>query len=50
MSTGKLRQREKRHDAFYKKAKQENFAARAVYKLQEIDQKIPFVSIGKSRS
>lgn len=39
MSTGKLRQREKRHDAFYKKAKQENFAARAVYKLQEIDQK-----------
>lgn len=39
MSTGKLRHRDKRHDIFYKKAKQENFVARAVYKLQEIDQK-----------
>src|SRR6187455_1225830 len=35
----KLSDRDKRHDAFFKKAKQEGYAARAVYKLEEIDRR-----------
>src|SRR5512137_2854486 len=35
----KLHDRRQRHDAFYRRAKQESFAARSVYKLQEIDQR-----------
>lgn len=36
----KLGDRERRHDTYFKKAKQEGFAARAVYKLEEIDRAI----------
>jgi len=36
-SAGILSDRRGRHDAFFKRAQRENFAARAVYKLQEID-------------
>ena len=35
----RLGDRRHRHDAFHQKAKKEGFAARAVYKLQEIDDK-----------
>lgn len=35
----KLGDRERRHDTYFKKAKQEGFAARAVYKLEEIDKR-----------
>ena len=35
----KLDDRSNRHDRFHQKAKREGFAARAVYKLEEIDAK-----------
>jgi len=35
----KLRDRSHRHDVFHKRAKQQGFAARSVFKLEEIDQK-----------
>jgi 23S rRNA (uridine2552-2'-O)-methyltransferase len=35
-----------RHDAAYLRAKRENFAARAVYKLEEIDQKFRLIKPG----
>ena len=35
----KLGDRGKRHDAFFKRAKQEGFAARSVFKLEEIDKR-----------
>ena len=35
----KLGDRERRHDAYFKKAKQEGYAARAVFKLEEIDRR-----------
>lgn len=35
----KLSDREKRHDPFFKRAKKEGFAARSVFKLEEIDRK-----------
>jgi 23S rRNA (uridine2552-2'-O)-methyltransferase len=35
----KLRDRSHRHDAFHRKAKRAGFAARAVFKLEELDQK-----------
>src|SRR6476646_4614253 len=35
----KLSDRGKRHDTFYKRARQEGFAARSVFKLEEIDKK-----------
>src|SRR2546423_6354063 len=35
----KLRDRSHRHDSFHKRAKLEGFAARSVFKLEEIDQK-----------
>ena len=35
----KLDDRDKRHDRFFKKAKREHYAARSVYKLEEIDQR-----------
>jgi len=38
-SAGILGDRRGRHDAFFKRAQRENFAARAVYKLQEIDER-----------
>lgn len=36
---GRLHERQKRHDAFFRKARKEGFVARSVYKLEEIDQK-----------
>jgi 23S rRNA (uridine2552-2'-O)-methyltransferase len=36
----KLKERRHRHDPFHQRAKKEGFAARAVYKLQEIDEKV----------
>jgi 23S rRNA (uridine2552-2'-O)-methyltransferase len=35
----KLKDRSHRHDVFHKRAKKEGFAARSVFKLEEIDQK-----------
>ena len=35
----KLDDKNKRHDAFYRRAKRESFAARSIYKLQEIDRR-----------
>src|SRR4051812_35278169 len=35
----KLKDRSHRHDVFHKRAKQQGFAARSVFKLEEIDQK-----------
>lgn len=39
MATKRLDDRGTRHDRFHQKAKKEGFLARAVYKLQEIDEK-----------
>lgn len=35
----RLRDRRTRHDKYYRRAKQENFAARSVYKLEEMDRR-----------
>jgi 23S rRNA (uridine2552-2'-O)-methyltransferase len=37
---GQLRDRKNRHDAFFRKARTEGFAARAVYKLEDIDKRV----------
>ena len=37
---GHLRDRKHRHDAFFRKARNEGFAARAVYKLEDIDRRV----------
>ena len=37
---GQLRDRKHRHDAFFRKARDEGFAARAVYKLEDIDRRV----------
>jgi 23S rRNA (uridine2552-2'-O)-methyltransferase len=37
---GQLRDRRHRHDAFFRKARSEGFAARAVYKLEDIDRRL----------
>jgi 23S rRNA (uridine2552-2'-O)-methyltransferase len=37
---GQLRDRKHRHDAFFRKARNEGFAARAVYKLEDIDRRV----------
>jgi 23S rRNA (uridine2552-2'-O)-methyltransferase len=42
----KLSERQNRHDPFHQKAKREGFAARAVYKLEEIDHKYPLFKPG----
>ncbi len=42
----KLRDRSHRHDAFHRKAKQQGFAARSVFKLEEIDQKYHMLKSG----
>lgn len=39
MPTGKLRDRDHRKDPYYQRAKSEGFAARSVYKLEEIDRR-----------
>lgn len=43
----KLDDRSARHDAAYRRAKQEGFAARAVYKLQELDQRFSLLGHGR---
>ncbi|HMU40883.1 MAG TPA: RlmE family RNA methyltransferase [Pseudomonadota bacterium] len=45
-STAVLKDRRGRHDAFFHKAQQQRFAARAVYKLQEIDERHGVLSAG----
>ena len=42
----RLGDRDKRHDQFFRRARRENFAARSVYKLEEIDQKTRLLSPG----
>jgi 23S rRNA (uridine2552-2'-O)-methyltransferase len=42
----KLEDRSTRHDRFHQKAKREGFAARAVYKLEEIDEKFGVLAPG----
>jgi 23S rRNA (uridine2552-2'-O)-methyltransferase len=42
----KLRDPRHRHDAFFKKAREAGFAARSVYKLEEIDRKLRLLRAG----
>ena len=42
----KLKDKNVRHDKFYKMAKKENYASRAVYKLKEINKKYKFLKKG----
>ncbi len=42
----KLGDREKRHDRFYRRARQESYAARSVYKLEEIDRRFRLLRPG----
>lgn len=42
----RLGDRDRRHDQFYKRAQKDRFAARAVYKLEEIDQRFGLVPPG----
>jgi 23S rRNA (uridine2552-2'-O)-methyltransferase len=41
-----LRDRRQRHDAFFRRARREGFAARAVYKLEEIDKAVGLLRVG----
>jgi len=43
----KLHDRRQRHDVFYRRAKQESFAARSVYKLLEIDRRFRLLRAGQ---
>jgi 23S rRNA (uridine2552-2'-O)-methyltransferase len=43
---GQLRDRKHRHDAFFRKARNEGFAARAVYKLEDIDRRVRLFHAG----
>jgi len=43
----RLRDKRQRHDHYYRQAKSENFAARSVYKLQEMDRRFRLLSAGK---
>lgn len=42
----RLGDRDRRHDQFYKRAQKDRFAARAVYKLEEIDRRFELVPPG----
>lgn len=44
----KLRTRKQRHDTFYQRAKEENYPARSIYKLKEIDQKYKIFKAGQN--
>jgi 23S rRNA (uridine2552-2'-O)-methyltransferase len=44
----KLSERKNRHDPYHQRAKKEGFAARAIYKLEEIDEKHPLFRPGGS--
>jgi 23S rRNA (uridine2552-2'-O)-methyltransferase len=46
VSTGKLSDKGARHDRFYERAKREKFAARSVYKLDEIDRRVRLLRRG----
>ena len=46
MSRGKLSDRRARHDPFHRRARREGFASRAVFKLEEIDQKLQIFTRG----
>lgn len=46
MAKSKLGDRDARHDRYYQRAKRESFAARSVYKLEEIDQKVHLLRTG----
>ena len=41
-----LRDRKQRHDAFFRRARSEGFAARSVYKLEEIDKRVRLLRPG----
>ena len=41
-----LRDRSRRHDVFFHKARREGFAARSVYKLEEIDRRVHILRAG----
>ena len=41
-----LRDRNRRHDAFFRKARSEGFAARSVYKLEELDRRLHLLRAG----
>jgi 23S rRNA (uridine2552-2'-O)-methyltransferase len=43
---GQLRDRRHRHDAYFRKARDEGFAARAVYKLEDIDRQLRLFRAG----
>lgn len=43
---GQLRDRRHRHDTFFRKARDEGFAARAVYKLEDIDKRVHLLRAG----
>jgi 23S rRNA (uridine2552-2'-O)-methyltransferase len=43
---GQLRDRKHRHDTFFRKAREEGFAARAVYKLEDIDRRVRLFHAG----
>ncbi len=43
---GQLRDRRHRHDAYFRKARDEGFAARAVYKLEDIDKQLRLFRAG----
>ena len=45
---GSLRDKGKRHDAFFKKAREGGYAARSVFKLEEIDQQFPAAAPGRA--
>ncbi|MBV8760059.1 MAG: RlmE family RNA methyltransferase [Deltaproteobacteria bacterium] len=47
MSRNRLDDRSTRHDRFHQKAKKEGFLARAVYKLQELDEKFALFKPGQ---
>jgi 23S rRNA (uridine2552-2'-O)-methyltransferase len=44
---GSLRDKHKRHDAFFKKAREGGYAARSVFKLEEIDKKFRLLRPGE---
>lgn len=45
MARSKLSDRNARHDPYHKRAKQQGFASRAVFKLEEIDQKHKIIEL-----
>jgi 23S rRNA U2552 (ribose-2'-O)-methylase RlmE/FtsJ len=47
---GQLRDRKHRHDTFFRKAREEGFAARAVYKLEDIDRRVRLFHLARACS